>query len=56
MIGRQDCLLLQSCPCLQAHPVSFPTGEFVDANEELLQSMPPPLVALQYYKGDDLYM
>ena len=28
----------------------------MDANEEVLKTMPPPLVALQYYKGDDLYM
>jgi len=40
---------------LQAHAVDT-YGEFADANEELLKTMPPPLVALQYYKGDDLYM
>mmetsp|Transcript_39031 Transcript_39031/g.92464 ORF Transcript_39031/g.92464 Transcript_39031/m.92464 type:complete len:484 (-) Transcript_39031:160-1611(-) len=31
-------------------------GEFVDANEELLKSMPPPYVALNYYLGSDLYL
>lgn len=30
--------------------------EFVEVNEELLKSLPPPLVAVQYYRGDDLYM
>jgi hypothetical protein len=28
----------------------------VDENEKVLKSMPPPLVALQYYRGSDLYM
>jgi ubiquinol oxidase len=40
---------------LESHAVDT-YGEFVDVNEELLKDMPPPLVALQYYKGDDLYM
>ncbi|KXZ53636.1 hypothetical protein GPECTOR_6g553 [Gonium pectorale] len=31
-------------------------GEFVDANEELLKSLPPPLVAAVYYRSPDLYM
>ncbi|MGB1593633.1 MAG: alternative oxidase [Promethearchaeia archaeon] len=31
-------------------------GEFVDANEELLKSLPPPLEALEYYNGSDLYL
>jgi len=31
-------------------------GEFVDANEELLRSLAPPLVAAQYYRSPDLYM
>lgn len=31
-------------------------AEFVDANEELLKTLPPPVVALEYYKGEDLYM
>lgn len=40
---------------IEAHAVDT-YGEFADANEEILKTMPPPLVALQYYKGDDLYM
>jgi ubiquinol oxidase len=28
----------------------------VDANEELLKSLPPPLVAAEYYRSTDLYM
>lgn len=31
-------------------------GEFVDANEKLLKQMPPPYVALSYYRGSDLYL
>eukprot|EP00873_Tetraselmis_striata_P024274 jgi/Tetstr1/444538/TSEL_032415.t1 len=31
-------------------------GEFVDANETLLKSLPPPYVALNYYLGSDLYL
>ncbi len=28
----------------------------MDENEKTLKGMPPPLVALQYYRGSDLYM
>ena len=28
----------------------------MQANKELLKELPPPLVALEYYKGGDLYM
>ncbi len=28
----------------------------MDANEELLKSLPPPLVAAMYYRSTDLYM
>lgn len=31
-------------------------GEFADANEELLQQLPPPLVAAQYYLSGDYYL
>jgi ubiquinol oxidase len=31
-------------------------AEFVEQNAELLKSMPPPLVALNYYKAGDLYL
>lgn len=31
-------------------------SEFVDTNEDLLRSLPPPLIAVQYYRGEDLYM
>eukprot|EP00210_Caulerpa_lentillifera_P000781 g756.t1 len=40
---------------IEAHAVDT-YGEFVDANEELLKSLPPPFVAVQYYRGDDLYL
>jgi ubiquinol oxidase len=33
-----------------------PAGEFADANEELLRSLPPPLCAAEYYSGTDLYL
>jgi ubiquinol oxidase len=31
-------------------------AEFVEANADLLKQLPPPAVALEYYKGDDLYL
>jgi len=31
-------------------------GEFVDTNEALLKSLPPPVEALDYYQGNDLYL
>ncbi|GLC53326.1 hypothetical protein PLESTB_000732400 [Pleodorina starrii] len=40
---------------IEAHAVDT-YGEFVDANEELLKSLPPPLVAAMYYRSQDLYM
>lgn len=40
---------------IEAHAVDT-YGEFADANEELLKSLPPPLVAAEYYSGADLYM
>jgi ubiquinol oxidase len=30
-------------------------AEFAETNKELLQSLPPPLVALEYYRAGDLY-
>lgn len=30
--------------------------EFVDANESVLKSLPPPAVAVNYYKNGDLYL
>ncbi len=29
---------------------------FTDTNEDLLKSLPPPVCALEYYRGGDLYM
>ncbi|GIL82974.1 hypothetical protein Vretifemale_11658 [Volvox reticuliferus] len=40
---------------IEAHAVDT-YGEFVDANEEQLKSLPPPLVAAMYYRSQDLYM
>lgn len=31
-------------------------AEFVEENEELLKTLPPPMVAVSYYKDEDLYM
>ena len=39
---------------MQGHAVDT-YDEFVEANKEKLQNLPPPLVALKYYKGGDLY-
>ena len=30
--------------------------EFVNSNKERLSKLPPPLVALKYYKAGDLYI
>jgi len=30
--------------------------EFVAENAELLKTLPPPIVALEYYKNGDLYL
>lgn len=40
---------------IEAHAVDT-YGEFVDANEELLKTLPPPAVAISYWEGADLYM
>eukprot|EP00775_Hariotina_reticulata_P006705 gene6705-6926_t len=40
---------------IEAHAVDT-YGEFADANEQLLKTMPPPVVAAQYYLGSDTYM
>jgi len=40
---------------IEAHAVDT-YGEFVDANEKLLKQLPPPYVAVEYYRGDDLYL
>lgn len=39
---------------MQGHAVDT-YDEFVESNKEKLQKLPPPLVALKYYKGGDLY-
>ena len=36
--------------------LSVLVGEFLDANEEQLKGMPPPPVAVDYYRAADLYM
>eukprot|EP00245_Coleochaete_scutata_P001861 TRINITY_DN12314_c0_g1_i1.p1 TRINITY_DN12314_c0_g1~~TRINITY_DN12314_c0_g1_i1.p1 ORF type:complete len:503 (+),score=92.32 TRINITY_DN12314_c0_g1_i1:153-1661(+) len=40
---------------IESHAVDT-YGEFVDANEELLKSLPPSPIAVGYYNGVDLYM
>ena len=32
------------------------TAEFFTANEAILKSIPPPLAAVAYYRGNDVYM
>lgn len=39
-----------SVQLIEAHAVDT-YGEFVDANESLLRQLPPPLVAVTYYRG-----
>ena len=31
-------------------------GQFLDQNEEALKQLPPPLVALEYYRARDMYL
>ena len=38
---------------IEAHAVDT-YGEFRDANEELLKTLPPPQIAMAYYCGDDM--
>ena len=38
------------------HHASDTYSEFAEQNEELLKTIPPPLVALNYYKAGDLYL
>lgn len=40
---------------IEAHAVDT-YGEFADANEELLKTLPPPFVAVQYYLSGDYYL
>mmetsp|Transcript_88624 Transcript_88624/g.228574 ORF Transcript_88624/g.228574 Transcript_88624/m.228574 type:complete len:687 (-) Transcript_88624:51-2111(-) len=40
---------------IEAHAVDT-YGEFRDANEELLKSLPPPPVAVEYYRAGDFYL
>lgn len=39
---------------VEGHAVDTYT-QFVEENAEVLEAMPPPMIALQYYKGEDLY-
>lgn len=39
-------------PCVHADTYV----EFVRSNEELLKKLPPPAVAVSYYKSGDLYL
>lgn len=48
--SRRHCRL---CWCLCAVDTY---AVFVDENEELLKSLPPSPVALDYYQNEDLYM
>ncbi len=36
--------------------VHAPAAQFIDENKELLASIPPPMVALNYYRNEDLYL
>ena len=38
----------------QGHAVDTYT-QFVEDNADLLKTIPPPMIAIQYYKGEDLY-
>lgn len=38
------------------HHASDTYSVFAEQNKEILQTIPPPLVALNYYKSGDLYL
>lgn len=40
---------------MQTHATDTYT-QFFEENEELLKSLPPPCVALEYYKAGDMYI
>ena len=52
--GWSRCYQWGCCAHGQGHATDT-YEEFVAENEALLKSLPPPLVALEYYKGGDLY-
>jgi ubiquinol oxidase len=31
-------------------------AQFAESNKEVLKELPPPRIAMEYYKGQDLYM
>ncbi len=35
---------------------AVPAAVFVESNKDLLATIPPPQVAVQYYKAADLYL
>ncbi|KAJ9518719.1 hypothetical protein QJQ45_018695 [Haematococcus lacustris] len=47
--------VVRSSVYCEAHAVDT-YGEFLDANEPLLKSLAPPLVAAEYYRSCDLYL
>eukprot|EP01023_Acetabularia_acetabulum_P055015 TRINITY_DN628_c0_g2_i1.p2 TRINITY_DN628_c0_g2~~TRINITY_DN628_c0_g2_i1.p2 ORF type:complete len:146 (-),score=30.27 TRINITY_DN628_c0_g2_i1:177-614(-) len=40
---------------IESHAVDT-YGQFAEENKELLEGIPPPLVAVKYYRSQDLYM
>lgn len=56
LIPTHTCACARADTVLHTHTPATLAGEFVDANEELLRSLAPPLVAAQYYRSPDLYM
>ena len=40
---------------MQGHAVDT-YGQFIDQNEKELKALPPPQVALEYYKAKDMYL
>ena len=43
------------CMSCKGHAVDT-YEEFIEENAELLKTLPPPLVAVEYYKSGDLYL
>ena len=48
--------MAETCCVWLQHHAADTYKVFTDTNEDLLKSLPPPVCALEYYRGGDLYM
>lgn len=56
MLAGLGCCLLP-CATQPMNPLHNPAAEeFLETNREVLKTIPPPMVALNYYRNQDLYL